>query len=67
MVWRIRLNIKTSVSPAFRQIVKLSNIMPMTQERINEMESLSKDLIFYEEEDFRWVMEGVWLDFDEIK
>tara|TARA_R110000823_G_scaffold311790_1_gene437924 strand:+ start:1066 stop:1269 length:204 start_codon:yes stop_codon:yes gene_type:complete len=67
MVWRIRLNIKTSVSPAFRQIVKLSNIMPMTQERINEMESLSKDLIFYEEEDFRWIMEGVWLDFDEIK
>ena len=67
MVWRIRLNIKTSVSPAFRQIVQLSNIMPMTQERINEMESLSKDLIFYEEEDFRWVMEGVWLDFDEIK
>ena len=51
MVWRIRFNIKTSVSPAFRQIVKLSNIMPMTQERINEMESLSKDLIFYEEED----------------
>jgi hypothetical protein len=39
----------------------------MTQERINEMESLSKDLIFYEEEDFRWIMEGVWLDFDEIK
>ena len=67
MLWRIRLNIKTSVSPAFRQIVKLSNIMPMTQERINEMESLSKDLIFYEEEDFRWIMEGVWLDFDEIK
>tara|TARA_R110000772_G_scaffold199244_1_gene309862 strand:- start:61 stop:264 length:204 start_codon:yes stop_codon:yes gene_type:complete len=67
MVWRIRLNIKTSVSPAFREIVKLSNIMPMTQERINEMESLSKDLIFYEEEDFRWIMEGVWLDFDEIK
>ena len=61
------MNIKTSVSPAFRQIVKLSNIMPMTQERINEMESLSKDLIFYEEEDFRWIMEGVWLDFDEIK
>tara|TARA_R110000787_G_scaffold237405_1_gene343822 strand:- start:14 stop:217 length:204 start_codon:yes stop_codon:yes gene_type:complete len=67
MVWRIRLNIKTSISPAFREIVKLSNIMPMTQERINEMESLSKDLIFYEEEDFRWIMEGVWLDFDEIK
>jgi len=51
---------------AFDEIIRLSEIVPMTEKLSKEILDLSKHIITEEQYDFAWVMEGVMLQLDEI-